>query len=910
MKQDKNTSEGRLKKEIEDAHRPIDHVEKKPEERAKPDNEAERYAREAKTFMALAQSFIGQNPRDTFRILHWDIAEGLYRKSEEGFSAILFLIDSDTRRVFMPSTREISISADTWHEYMTIVRHMPVSEYGYIEKVLMSREPYICNDINKDPLFEEHCEALVERGIQSRTVVPLYFAGKAIGVLIFSSGKTDAFAVKDLEYFENVAGVMAMGLAQGLEREKVLRHLQEVESLASLARSFITRDPRDTLRVLKDEIGQGLFKHYDGVQVTFFPYDAERDAILYPPTAPAKTRPSEWNILLKKGGAAPEKAIKYIRHVLHSRESYNCADVLSDPLFDGIRKGLKKRGCRSRLIVPVVHSDDILGLITCSNSRVRAFTREDVLFIEQVASVASIGIAQALMEEELRASQEFVQAVQRTSRDGMVVIDRDCNILWHHELIDPSRDSVVGQKCFKVFEDREDRCPHCVHPNIFKDSRTRDYETTVTTHSGEKRNLWVVATPMLDEAGDIVAILETSRDITERKNAEEERQKLETQIQHAQKLESLGVLAGGIAHDFNNLLMGILGNADLALQNLSSVSPIRGNVKDIEKASIRAADLCKQMLAYSGRGQFVIEALDLSELTEEMSHMLEVSISKKAVLKYDFAGELPPIEADATQMRQIVINLITNASEAIGDKSGVISIRTGVIDCDKAYLSETYLDEDLAEGPYTYFEVSDTGSGMDEETKAKLFDPFFTTKFTGRGLGLSAVLGIVRGHKGAIKVYSETGKGTTFKVLFPARMDQTARSILAEKERNETGWRGNGTVLLVDDDETVRDVGKMMLESMGLTALTAADGREAVALFGERAEDIDCVVLDLTMPHMDGEEAFRELRRIRSDIRVVLSSGYNEQDVTQRFVGKGVAGFVQKPYRSEDLREKLQALLS
>jgi signal transduction histidine kinase/ActR/RegA family two-component response regulator len=404
--------------------------------------------------------------------------------------------------------------------------------------------------------------------------------------------------------------------------------------------------------------------------------------------------------------------------------------------------------------------------------------------------------------------------------------------------------------------------------------------------------------------------------IAESKQAEEEKLALERQVRHAQKLESLGVLAGGIAHDFNNILMAILGNADLALDELSPMSPARGSIREIKKAAKRAAELVKQMLAYSGKGRFVVEPIDAGGLIEEISHLLEVSISKKSVLKHNLAENLPTFDGDVTQIRQVIMNLITNASEAIGDKSGVISLSTGAMGCDRAYLNDinevvrASLDEPLPEGVYTYFEVADTGCGMDAETIEKIFDPFFTTKFTGRGLGMSAVLGIVRGHKGALKIYSEVGKGTTFKILFPANELPDNGFALRRKDQAEgKDWLGSGTVLVADDEETVCAVVKKMLELMGFSVLTAPDGREALKVFREHADEIVCVLLDLTMPHMDGEEAFRTMRRLHPGITVILCSGYNEQDATQRFAGKGLAGFIQKPYNMAALREKLVDVL-
>ena len=367
-------------------------------------------------------------------------------------------------------------------------------------------------------------------------------------------------------------------------------------------------------------------------------------------------------------------------------------------------------------------------------------------------------------------------------------------------------------------------------------------------------------------------------------------------------------MAGGIAHDFNNLLVSILGNADLALMEMSALSPARKSTEEIKKAAIRASELTNQMLAYSGKGRFIIKAINLNELVEEMAHLLEVSLSKKTVLKYDFADNLPAVEADPAQLRQVVMNLITNAADAIGDKSGVITVSTGVMEADEAYLTTTYLDEALPPGYYTYLEVSDTGCGMDEDIRVKLFDPFFTTKFAGRGLGLAAVLGIIRGHQGAIKVYSEPGRGTAVKVLLPCS------NVPIEPEK-ELGievlddWKASGTVLFIDDEETVRNVTKIMLEKCGLDVITAEDGRKGIEAYSENADKIDLVLLDMTMPHMDGEETFRELRKIHKDVRVILCSGYSEQDATTRFAGKGLADFVQKPFRIEILLEKIRGAL-
>lgn len=390
--------------------------------------------------------------------------------------------------------------------------------------------------------------------------------------------------------------------------------------------------------------------------------------------------------------------------------------------------------------------------------------------------------------------------------------------------------------------------------------------------------------------------------------AEEERLKMEARMREVQKLESLGVLAGGIAHDFNNLLMAILGNAELALLSLSPVSPARQSLEEIMLASQRASDLCRQMLAYSGKGRLMIGRYDLSEIVREMEQMLEVSVSKKALIRYSLAEGLPAVEADAMQIRQVIMNLITNASESLGEASGVISITTRVMECDQSYLSENYLGDGLQEGRYVCIEVSDTGCGMDAEIRSRIFDPFYTTKFIGRGLGLAAVLGIIRGHKGGIKVDSEPGKGTTFKILLPA-VDWMP-SDRGRKAEQSTPLHGGDIVLLIDDDAKVRNVASKMLTSLGFQVLTTANAREGLEVFHTQRNKVACVILDLTMPDMGGEETFRELRKLRSDARVILSSGFNEQDVTQSFIGMGLAGFIQKPYTITKLRDALNQALS
>jgi len=438
-----------------------------------------------------------------------------------------------------------------------------------------------------------------------------------------------------------------------------------------------------------------------------------------------------------------------------------------------------------------------------------------------------------------------------------------------------------------------------------------NYENLVVTATDDERLIAWHNAILRDADGRATGTLSSGEDVTDLRRTEDERLQLERQLLHAQKLESLGILAGGIAHDFNNLLTAVLGNADLALTELAPESAAHDFVKDIEAAARRAAGLCQQMLAYSGKGRFVVERVNLSAAVREISHLLEVSVGKKAMLGYQFAPDLPATLADRAQVRQVLLNLITNASEAIGDKPGLITLTTGVAEFDAAYLAEPYLDPGLPPGLYVFLEVADTGDGMTPEVRARMFDPFFTTKFTGRGLGLPAVLGIVRGHRGAIKIATAPDRGTTIRVLFPA----AAAPAAATPPPPATGTTPalpapGGTVLVVDDEDIVRVVVTRMLQRLGYRPLTARDGYEALEAFRANREDIVAVLLDLTMPRMDGEEACRELRRVDPQVPIVIASGYSEQEVAERFATHRISGFIQKPYRLETLAARLRAALA
>ena len=384
-----------------------------------------------------------------------------------------------------------------------------------------------------------------------------------------------------------------------------------------------------------------------------------------------------------------------------------------------------------------------------------------------------------------------------------------------------------------------------------------------------------------------------------------ERKRMDHQLWHSQKLESIGLLAGGVAHDFNNLLMGILGNASLALDSLDDARKARRLLQDVTRASERAAELTRQLLAYAGKGRFVAEPVDLSRLIHELVPLIQTSIPRKVRLTLDLSPDQPPIQADKTQIEQLVMNLIINGGEAIQGEAGSVTVSTTMRHVTAEELG-AYLTENKTEGNYLVLQVPDTGCGMDEETRRRIFDPFYSTKFLGRGLGLSAALGIVRGHKGALKVTSAPGRGTLFEVLFPA----SAKARVRPRPRPEAApARGRGTILVVDDERIVRDLLHAVLTRTGYEVLLAENGAEAINLFSRNADRISLVLLDLVMPVMSGEEALPHLLNMKAGVPVIVSSGQDEEECMRKLRDPRLAGFLQKPYKPASLVAKVHAVL-
>ena len=518
-------------------------------------------------------------------------------------------------------------------------------------------------------------------------------------------------------------------------------------------------------------------------------------------------------------------------------------------------------------------------------------------------------------EESLREREERYRSLYENSNVGIYRTTPDGRIL----LANPALIRMLEYSSLEELTERNldhegfepDYQRSTFLESIEKSGEIKGWESAWQTKAGKILFIRENARMVRDLEGSTLYYDGVVEDISDRKQLEERRLELERQLLQAQKMESLGVLAGGIAHEFNNLLVGILGNISLVRHRLNPSDRNGIHLQQAEKAAERAAELTQQMLAYSGKGHFLLTIIDLNGLILQNLELLRGGISKTSTFTLALATEPVLVEASAPQIQQLLLNLITNASEALSGQGGSITLKSGSMECDVQYLAASRVPEKPAPGCFAYLEVTDTGHGMNEETLSRLFDPFYTTKFTGRGLGMSAALGIVQGHKGAILVKSTPNYGTTIRVLFPAAQGEDSITDNVQWDAaSETLSASPGRMILVaDDEELVRDFSLEIVKELGFHGLGAVDGEEAVKLFQEHSGEIACVILDVTMPKMDGLKACEMMRSISPEVGVILCSGYDRQNVIEQFQGTVPPWFLSKPYRPLQLKDKITEVL-
>ena len=508
-------------------------------------------------------------------------------------------------------------------------------------------------------------------------------------------------------------------------------------------------------------------------------------------------------------------------------------------------------------------------------------------------------------EEQLRNREELYRnlfnnseiAIFRSRLDGSEIFDVNQKFL---DMLEMTREETIGKPSAVLWADPHER--EQLVQQLLANGRVSGFEYKMLTKNGEIRNC-ITSLVLYPEQGIIEGSI---LDITKLKQAEHTKLELEQQFQHTQKLESLGVLAGGIAHDFNNILAIIVGHCSLAVMNPDSLEE---SLSEIEKAALRAAGLCRQMLAYAGKSQLEMTQVNLSLLVDEMVKMLRSSLPQNTSIKTALSANIPSIKGDESQLRQIVMNLIINASEAIGNEHGEISVSLAKIKVMAGKSYDDYNGKAIPPGEYVCLEVTDNGCGMDEETKWRIFEPFYTTKFTGRGLGMSAVLGIIMSHGGALQLFSQLGHGTTFKVYLPVQKDASIEDSNMEQIVQTPPWQGSGTILLVEDEDQVRKIARLMLLKLGFTVIEASNGKEALELYQKNTVEITLIVTDMGMPVMDGYELFYELKQLKPELPIIISSGFGDSDIHSRIAKEDIAGMITKPYTPDELREVLKNVI-
>jgi PAS domain S-box-containing protein len=583
---------------------------------------------------------------------------------------------------------------------------------------------------------------------------------------------------------------------------------------------------------------------------------------------------------------------------LLKRDRVIVEDVAGSPIFAGTPELSVMLDAEARAVqsTPLVsRSGKVLGMFSTHYRTPRRPSERDLRLLDVLARQAA-DLIERKRSEGIRAQ---LSAIVESSGDAIYIYNFEGTILtWNRaaeELYGFSEREIVGLNVKNIVPpDYRAEISDLINPAVLDGKVIRNLESKRMRRDGGIFPALLTISPVRDERGNPIALSVIARDISDQKRSEES-------LRETQKLESLGLLAGGIAHDFNNLLTGVIGNASLLADDFPDGSPQSEVVQGLMMAAERMARLTSQMLAYSGRGHFVIEPVDLSKQVIQITSLIQASIPKNVELRLSLANNLPLVEVDVSQLQQIIMNLVINAAESIANDQGTVELRTDLETVGAEQLNANLARTMPPAGEYVVISVEDTGCGMDESTLSRIFDPFFTTKFTGRGLGLSSVLGIVRGHRGLITVDTYPGAGTKFRVFFPVLSAGARQEAPPQKD-----VRGSGAVLVVDDEDVVRTMAKAALQRLGFTVLTAVNGSDAVRIYAEQHRAIDLVLLDMMMPVMGGEETLNRLLEIRPDAAVIAMSGFPEHEAKQRF-GTRILGFVQKPFTVGQLGAKISS---
>jgi signal transduction histidine kinase/GAF domain-containing protein/CheY-like chemotaxis protein len=761
-------------------------------------------------------------------------------------------------------------------------------------------------DVLENQSLEKRASAFREEGIRSLIAVPLRDQGEVNGTLVFYYRTPQHFAQPEVTIC-TALGNMAAAAIQNVRLYKEQRGIRERAEEARRRDVFLAR--AGAILASSLDIDRTLA----AISELAVPEVADWCAVdLIEPEGPPRrvaVRHSNPELLAK----CVELRDKYppgedfgFGLALRSGKPVLMREVSEEDLRKTAQSeehlaGLRELGIRSCILAPLIVRGERLGVLNLVRST-RLFEPEETGFIEDIADRAAFAVHSARLHQAVSENAERLAVA--TAAAGLGIFEWDIksrNVRWENQRIFDifRRPRELGPLPYSDFFASachpEDRASFLKEFQSARAER-RPAVIQIRLQCGDGEWIWAEFSGQFDfgEDGEPRRFVGVVADVTERR-------KIEERLRERARLESVGLLAGGVAHDFNNLLTGIIGNSSLALDSMDGCDPARPMLEAVVSASERAAALTRQMLAYSGQGRFVITRIDLSQVVRELANLLRASVDRSIDLRLELGSKLPLLEADSVQIQQLVMDLLINAAEAMHSRSGEIVIRTSLCHLNESHVASQNPVFEISPGDYVCLEVADQGIGMDEPTMARIFDPFYSTKFTGRGLGLSAALGIVRGHKGSLTVESEPGQGTTFRIYLPSLRSEPAQSSAAPK-------RPFGTILVVDDEEIIRSTATHIVEAAGFKVLTAADGAEAVAVFEQRQGQIDLTILDLSMPGMSGEKALERIREQWPEARIVISTGFMDESVFRRLRNSRIAGYLQKPYTFARISEMVKDL--
>lgn len=750
----------------------------------------------------------------------------------------------------------------------------PLAEYPVSKTAVTTGLPFIVPDTSREPLWVKVPQTA---WIRSHLALPIQLYNKVIGILQLDSDKQNAFTLEDAERLKPIANTAAIALENARLFEIAQKlYLQARQEISERKQAEITLHIRD----------RALASARNGIIIT----DATQpdDPIIYCNPAFEKiTGYSEAEVLGRncrflQGQDTKQKDVTLVRDAI--RLGQECRVVLRNYRKDG------------SLFWNELHISPV---------------RDETGVVTHFIGVQNDITQQMESQMALRESEERYRSIVSAMAEGVVIQDRNGRILTcNHsaeQILGLTVDQMAGRSSldphWQAIHEDGSPFPGSTHPAMLTLQTGQPHHNVIMgVHKPDDTLTWIsVNSQPLFQPGEATpyAVVASFSDITEQRRTKEA-------MHHTQKLESLGILAGGVAHDFNNLLAGIVTQSSLALLKSPPDSPIRKNLEDVLAVAERATDLTRQLLAYSGKGEFQLTAVNLNDLVQQNQKLLDAALPKNIILQYSLMPHLPLITAEAGQIQQVAMNLILNAAEAYEEQAGVVKVFTDTLYIEENDTHWGSFTEAPSTGHYVSLVVVDRGKGIDAATLSRIFDPFFTTKFTGRGLGLAAVQGIVKGHSGAIRVFSQVGQGTTFQVLFPVR----TAPLDTESPTQFITTQQQGFILLVDDERSVRQAIAEILQLNGHQVLTAENGQEGVRLFQQQAEQISLVLLDLTMPVMGGREALAELRQLQPNLPAILLSGYDEKDTITTLTGTEFTRFLKKPFKINALLAVVQEVLN